>query len=612
MPNESNDSGETKAAPEEPAARSAPVTSVNVWARIKEHKIAQWTLAYAAAAYALLDGTKIVSDAFDWPHQVLRIVTVLLILGLPVVVTLAWYHGHRALRRVSGTELTIITVLLLIAGGVLWHFARSPQEAAPPKVAATATSVHQVAAAPAVGISDKSIAVLPFVDMSEKHDQEYFSDGLSEELIDHLAHNPDLKVIARTSSFAFKGKNEDMRSIAVKLGVANLLEGSVRKSGGTLRITAQLIRATDGVHLWSEIYDRKVADIFKIQDEISKTVAKALQVALTATASAEQRPAANGTTNIAAYNLVLQGNYFYYRGQKGDYVRAIERFQQALNVDPRYAVAWARLARVYARQGYWGDLDPVTAETKGRAAADRALSIDPKSAGAYYARGNVLRQVVGDWMGAKSDYERAVTLDPNGEIGHRAEGTMLLLKGAMSGQVGDYIDWLHREIDRNPLDTDVLGDLAWYQQTAGDLDASVADFRKLLELNPAYATAQAMYAVALLLQGKESEALAAAEMESDDAFRFAALTCIYWSMDRRAESDSALVELEREFSDRDQYLIASVHAYRGEADDAFRWLDRAYQKNKGSLEDIRVDPLIRNLRSDPRFDALLRKVKLVE
>ncbi len=612
MENESTDSSSTEAGLDQSAVPAFPAPSANVWARIKDHKIAQWTLAYAAAAYALLDGTKIVSDAFDWPHQVLRVVTVLLIVGLPVVVTLAWYHGHRALRRVSGSELTIISLLLVAAAAVLWHFARAPQGSVPPQVAGTAATVHPVAAAPAVPISDKSIAVLPFVDMSEKHDQEYFSDGLSEELIDHLAHNPDLKVIARTSSFAFKGKNEDMTSIAAKLRVANLLEGSVRKAGGELRITAQLIRASDGVHRWSESYDRKLTDIFKVQDEISTTVAKALNVALSATTANDARPASNEATNIAAYNLALQGNYFYYRGQKGDYVKAIERFEQALKVDPRYAVAWARLARVYARQGYWGDLDPITAETKGREAANRALSIDPEFAGAYYARGNVLRQVVGDWKAAKSDYERAVALDPNGEVGHRAEGTMLLLKGAMSGQVGDYIDWLHRETDRNPLDTDVLGDLAWYQQTVGNLDASVADFRKLLELNPTYATAQAMYAVALLIQGKKSEALAAAGMESDDAFRYAALSCIYWSMDRRAESDSVLVELERGFSDRDQYLIASVHAYRGEADDAFRWLDRAYQKNKGSLEDIRVDPLIRNLHSDPRFDAFLRRVKLVE
>ena len=203
------------------------------------------------------------------------LLTVLLILGVPLVVTLAWFHGHKALHRVGRSELTIITMLLVIGAGVLWHFARAPDKSSTPKAQTTVATVHPVAEAPAKG----SIAVLPFVDMSEKHDQEYFSDGLSEELIHHLAHYPDLKVIARTSSFAFKGKNR-MRLIATKLGVANLLEGSVRKAGGELRITAQLIRALDGVHLWSEIYDRKLTDIFKVQDEISTTVAKALNVAL--------------------------------------------------------------------------------------------------------------------------------------------------------------------------------------------------------------------------------------------------------------------------------------------------------------------------------------------
>lgn len=464
----------------------------------------------------------------------------------------------------------------------------------------------------APGVPEKSIAVLPFVDMSEKHDQEYFSDGLSEELINHLAQNSDLKVIARTSSFAFKGKNEDMRSIATKLGVAHLLEGSVRKEGNTLRITVQLIRASDGVHLWSEIYDRKLNDIFKLQDEISTTVAKALNAVLNMTLAAGGQPASKGTTNIAAYNLVLQGNYFFWRGEKGDEAKAAEYFQQALKLDPRYALAWAKLARAYAWLGYVGELSTAEAVVRGRDAAERALAIDPNCAEGYYARGNISRLIVGDWTAAISDYERAVALDPHSELSDYAQSNILGLKGVMSGRVGDAIDSLHRRLERNPLDTTTLAELAMYQQYVGHLSESAATFRKLLELNPAYATAQSQYGLTLLLMGKNAEALAAAEKESDEASKLQVLACVYWAMGRRAEADSALGALEQGFADRNEYTIAAAHACRGDADAGFAWLDRAYQQRKGSLIDLKTDPLFRKLHDDPRFNALLRKAKLPE
>jgi len=468
-----------------------------------------------------------------------------------------------------------------------------------------------VATTPAA-IPEKSIAVLPFVDMSEKHDQEYFSDGLSEELIDHLAHIPDLKVIARTSSFAFKGRNEDMRSIAAKLGVANLLEGSVRKAGEELRITAQLIRASDGVHLWSEIYDRKVNDIFKVQDEISTTVAKALNVALNTTNAARVQRASRETTNIEAYNLFLQGDYFFWRGNSGDDAKAVEYLQRALKLDPRYAVAWARLARVYAFQGLVGELAAREAESRARDAVQRALAVDPNCAEAYYARGNIFGQIVGDWTAAASDYGKAAALDPYGEIGERAQMTSQFYKAAIDGSFGESIRRLRRDLERNPLATETMTLLAQNQQMNRQLAESAATYRKLLELNPAYATGQAQYALTLLLMGKNAEAFAAANKESDVEMKLAALASVYWNLGRRTESDSALTALEREFADSNAYDVAAAHAYRGEADAAFMWLDRAYQINRGSLLLVKFDQLFRKLHGDPRFDALLRKVKLVE
>jgi tetratricopeptide (TPR) repeat protein len=393
--------------------------------------------------------------------------------------------------------------------------------------------------------------------------------------------------------------------------VANLLEGSVRKAGGELRITAQLIRASDGVHLWSETYDRRLTDIFKVQDEISTTVAVELNAALNTIPAAGVHSGSNGTANIEAYNLLLRGKYFYDRGDKDDNAKAVDFYRQALKLDPHYALAWAMLAKVYTWQAYSGELAAAEGEAESRDAVQRALAIDPNCAEAYYARGNIFR-IAGDWTAATSDYERAAALDPHGEVGDGAQANILILKGAMSGRYDDIMDWDRRYLERNPLAMEPLIDLAEYQQFAGRLEDSAINYRKLLELDPAYAQAQAQYAVTLLLMGKNTEALAAAEKESDDASKLAVLACIHWAMGRRAESDSALNALERGFADRNEYLIAAAHAYRGEADAAFTWLDHAYQHEKGSLEDLRVDPLFRRLHGDPRFDAFLRNLKLMK
>jgi adenylate cyclase len=505
----------------------------------------------------------------------------------------------------------------LLAGGaavlafILAYFAVARFRSGSPIAGqSSASGMAAVTERAATAVPEKSIAVLPFVDMSEKHDQEYFSDGLSEELIDHLARIPDLKVIARTSAFAFKGKNEDMRTIATKLGVTNLLEGSVRKSGSKLRIAAQLIRASDGAHVWSETYNRDLSDIFALQDEISTTVASALNAALNVSNSDRAQGSSRGTANIDAYKLLLQGNYYFWRADQGDTQRAVDFLRQAIKLDSHYAQAWAKLARAYAWQASTGEVLPAEALAKGREAIKQALAIDPKSAEAYYARGNISRLIDGDWNAAKSDFQRAAELDANGEVGDVARANVLLIQGGMSGQFGDYFEWSRQHLERNPLDTSDLNNLAGVQQSIGQLDESADTFRRLLELNPAYATAHSSYALTLLLLGKSAEALETAKQESDESGRLTALACVYWAMGRRAESDSALSELERGFGNRNQYSIAEVHAYRGEADAAFAWLDRAYQQDKGSLELLKIDPLLQKLRGDPRFVPLLRKAGL--
>ena len=506
-------------------------------------------------------------------------------------------------RKPPSHRWIVVSVMVLLVAGVLaWQLARTFHARELPALTAPRSQ------AAVSSVPDKSIAVLPFVDMSEKHDQEYFSDGLSEELIDHLAHNPNLKVIARTSSFAFKGKNEDMRTIATKLGVANLLEGSVRKAGTELRITAQLIRATDGVHLWSQTYERKLNDIFKIQDEISTTVAQELNVAL----GGAPRPVAVATTSIEAYNLMLQGNYFYYRFGTGDVDRALGLYRQVTVLEPRNALAWARIAEAYMALAEEGQLSVATAESRARAALQQALAIDPDLARAHYVLGNMQRDLDLDWDGAKSEYERALALDAHGEVSADARFNSAWIDAFQTGRTDTVLRIAAHEVARDPLDSSNYYLLAQLQYAAGHLEESAAAFRKLLELNPGYVGAHADYAATLLAMGKPAEALAVAKSETDELSRLGALPCIYWRMGRHAESDAAMKRLEDRYGNNAAASAALNHACRAEADLAFEWLERAYRQRDGNLVNIKLNPWLRPFHEDPRYKALLRKLKLPE
>jgi TolB-like protein len=245
-----------------------------LWERLKHHKVMQWTLAYAAAAYTLLHGAEMVSNALHWPELVVRITLVVLVLGLPIAVLLAWYHGHKAQHRISGPELAMLTVLLFMAGTILWVVSRGTAERATPSVAAMTAAPT---ATPTPAAPRTSVAVLPFANLTGDASKDYLGDGMAEELINTLTKVSGLKVPARTSSFAYKGRNVNIRDIAKDLQVGTILEGSVRSAGKRIRITAQLINAQDGLHLWSETYDEQFTDIFKLQDKLATEISKALQ-----------------------------------------------------------------------------------------------------------------------------------------------------------------------------------------------------------------------------------------------------------------------------------------------------------------------------------------------
>jgi TolB-like protein len=373
-------------------AADQAVPSTNVWERLKRHKVLQWTLAYAAAAYTLLHATQMLAESFDWPHLAVRMVTIGLVLGVPMAIVLAWYHGHKARHRVSGPELTIITVLLVIAGSALWALTRE----------------HPQAALTGSPLPRTSIAVMPFANMTGDASKEYLGDGMAEEVINTLTKVPGLKVPARTSSFAYKGRNTDIRQIARDLGVGTILEGSVRSAGERIRITAQLINAEDGLHIWSETYDRQFTDIFKLQDELATAIVSALQGTIRASGVApvnEPPP----TQDVEAYRDYLQARSSLGAG-KEPLRQSLALYDKAINRDPSFARAfagraWVRLS--FLLLGY--PLPNAIADAQDD--AERALALQ---AGLPEAL-NVLAMIDtfrGAWIEAATNFQAALAAEP--------------------------------------------------------------------------------------------------------------------------------------------------------------------------------------------------------
>ncbi len=400
--------------PSAPPASSAPVT-VDIFQRLKRHKVVQWTLAYMALAYTLLHGAEMLGDALAWPHGLLHTFALLLILGTPVVAVLAWYHGARGVQRVRGTELLIVSLLLALSGFLLWRAQGSGETdgsraahvatVAVPAATSAATSAAPASAASAVPAA--SIAVLAFADMSASKDQEYFSDGMAEEILNALARIDGLKVTGRTSSFSFKGKNADLKTIGEALGVAHILEGSVRKQGNRVRISAQLVRATDGFHVWSDTFDGSLANIFDLQERIAREITGQLKVVL---ASGATRLVAKATDNPAAYTRFVEAQGLVNR--RVDLARAITLLSEATALDPKFSRAWSKLAVANVIAPQYTTMAWSTGWATGEAAAHRALALDPANAESHAALGYMYLSRR-NYLAMAESFDRALAADPN-------------------------------------------------------------------------------------------------------------------------------------------------------------------------------------------------------
>ena len=454
----------------------------------------------------------------------------------------------------------------------------------------------------AAPVVTQSIAVLPFLNLSPDKDQEYFSDGLAEELLNGLSRIPNLRVTGRTSSFQFRGKTEDSRAIGQKLNVAMLLEGSVRRQGSHIRITAQLIKAADGFQVWSQVYDRDMGDILAAQEEIARAVTGALKVTLLG--GEPLQPGAS--KNPEAYNAYLQAQYFSHARSKEGLEKAAAYYEQATRLDPGYALAWANLGSVRANQAAKADLPLAEGYRVARECVRRALAINPNLGMAHAVLGWIQLSYDWDWPAADVSLKRALALEPGNAV--VIENTAALDKTL--GRIDEAVDLLQRAIAIDPLSADNYYNLSITLNHAGRQDEAIAAARKVLQISPDYAAAHAALAVAYLAQSRPQDALREVQNEKNPAWRLVCFPLVYYASGQKREADIALADLVAKLSTDAAYQIAEAYAFRGETGSAFHWLDRAFSQRDGGLTEIKGDPLMKSLEHDPRYAELMKKMRL--
>jgi adenylate cyclase len=573
----------------------------SVWGELKRRNVVRVGIAYAVVSWLLIQVADIILDNIAAPAWVFQVIMLLLIIGFPVAIIFAWafeltpeglkkekdVDRSASITHVTGRKLdfAIIAVLVIAVGFLL--------------VDKIYLDEADTAADEIVTTGRESIAVLPFVNMSDDPGNEYFSDGISEEILNLLADVPELRVTSRSSAFSFKGRNVDIPTMAASLNVAHVLEGSVRKSGDQLRITAQLIKVANDSHLWSETYDRELRNVFAIQDEIAAAVVDALQITLLG-----KEPKAT-ETNPETYSLYLQGRHFARQNTADGMEQAETLLKQALEIDPDFAPAWESLSRVYFSQGAIFALRPIAEGAElARQAAQQALAIDPQHGGAYSALAIVEMFYDRDFVMANQNLEQALKLNP-GDAGNVSNTATLKI---MLGRIDEAIELQRQSIVLDPLYGHTgLGRALYlgyrFEEAAESLQTALA-------LSPNQARASSLLGLVRLAQGDAAAALVAMEQEPVDIYRLLGMAVVQHALGDAGASDAALKEMIERFATDGGYQVAEVHAFRGEIDDAFEWLEHAYANRDSGLTNLLLDPLLANLHDDPRWEPLLDKMGL--
>ena len=533
---------------------------------LKRRRLVQVGIAYLVVAWGIAQVADLLLDNFQMEEWIMQVVLVVLGIGCVVAVILAWIFDLR------------------------WDGLHLESE-----VARELAENAEAIAAPVPEIENESIAVLPFVNMSSDPEQEYFSDGISEELLNLLAKIPELRVAARTSAFSYKGKDTRIDVIGRELGVAHVLEGSVRKAGNKVRITAQLIRADNGYHLWSETWDRTLEDIFDVQDEIAAVVVDQLKITLLKPAPVVQE------TNPEAYALYLQARYLTRQGTPEGYEQALELLAQALAIAPDYAPAWRQRGVIYMTQADRGLRPTHEGFQLGREATEMALSIDPNNALAHASMSRIAVSEDQDLPAAARHMQTALALNPTDST---------ILSGAATlaetlGRVDSAIALQEFIAKRDPVQPIVHSNLGGSYVAAGQPEKAVPCYRTALRLSPGSIGLHANLGLALLASGEADAAMEEIARESYEACRLIAEAMAHHDRGQAAESDAALAQMIDTYGEEWAYNIAAVLAYRGEVDRAFEWLDKAVENHDSGLIEIVTQPEFKNLHGDPRWDAFL-------
>src|SRR6476659_2280955 len=574
---------------------------------LKRRNVYKVAVAYAVVGWLLIQVATQVFPFLEIPNRMIRLVILLTAFGFPVALIIAWAfeltpegikrtEDADAARQHSRGVVWIVVVLIAAALSLgLFFLGRYTAGTTPPRLSESAAASNP----------QKSIAVLPLVNTSDDPSNEYFSDGLSEELIAVLAKIPELKVIGRSSSFFFKGKSSDSAAIGQKLGVANLIEGSVRKQGDRVRIVAELISAADGRSLWSETYDRELKDVFAVQTEIAKSVAEQMKVKLLG--ERQQSDAAASTENLAAHNAVLQADFYFKQLTRESVQRAIQFLEEAVRLDPNYAFAYAKLSQAWLQYAAsFARDDARKAYEEARRTAEKAVSLAPDLAEVRMAMGFLAFTPDLDFRAAEREFRRVLESSPNDAAAKSYLGAALSAQGRLTEA---------EQTCREALSLDALGTPAWYNigrvvVGLGRYREAEELFRKGLEIQPQASRFHSYLALLDIVQNRPIQAMTNARLETEGFWRDYAIALVQQTQNDRVVADAALKDFIARNSNGGAFQIAVLYAVRKEPDEMFKWLDTAYATHDSGLSQMAVTPFFLPYVSDSRFVALCQKLNV--